>query len=145
MVPKLLSDSCRPKPPISAMPWHHCFNMLYCIVVFYSLTVTIVHSNVFKSIKLDAYKLRLMMHFIHTTRQYPDYMRDLVSITATTATRTGLRSSSGLSYWKPSSVNVLSAIPNLMRRTRYLSTCRQLLTLALSSVYLKTYLFTTAY
>ena len=46
------------------------------------------------------YKLCLMMHFIHT-QQYPDYMRDLVSMTATTATRTGLRSASGLSYWKP--------------------------------------------
>ena len=42
------------------------------------------------------YKLCLMMHFIHT-QQYPDYMRDLVSMTATTATRTGLRSASGLS------------------------------------------------
>jgi len=38
-------------------------------------------------------------------------------------------------------VNVLSAIPDLLRGTRYLSTCRQLLTLTLSSVYLKlTYL-----
>jgi len=40
-----------------------------------------------------------------------------------------------------SSVNVLSAIPDLLRGTRYLVTCRQLLTLTLSSVYLKlTYL-----
>jgi len=43
-------------------------------------------------------------------------------------------------------VNVLSAFPDLMRRTRYLSTCRQLLTLKLSSVYLNlTSIFTTAY
>jgi len=41
-----------------------------------------------------------MKHFIHM-QQYPDYMRDLVSMTATTATRTGLRLASGLSYWKP--------------------------------------------
>jgi len=32
------------------------------------------------------YKLCLMMHFIYT-QQYPDYMRDLVSMTVTTATR----------------------------------------------------------
>jgi len=46
------------------------------------------------------YKMCLIMHFIHT-QQYPDYMRDLVPMTATTATRTGLRLASGLSYWKP--------------------------------------------
>jgi len=44
--------------------------------------------------------LCLMMHFIHAQRP-PDYMRDLVSMTATTATITGLRSASCLSYWKP--------------------------------------------
>jgi len=32
----------------------------------------------------NTYKLCLMMHFIHT-QQYPDYMRDLASMTATTA------------------------------------------------------------
>jgi len=79
------------------------------------------------------------------SRTAVNYMRDLMSMTATTATRTELRSASGLSYRNQgsehSSVNVLSAIPDLLRGTRYLSTCRQLLTLKLSSVYLKlTYL-----
>jgi len=42
------------------------------------------------------YKLCLMMHSIHT-QQCSDYMRDLVSTAAALATRTGLRSASGLS------------------------------------------------
>jgi len=51
------------------------------------------------------------------------------------ASRTGSQGS------ELSSMNLLSAIPDLLHGTRYLSTCRQLLTLTLSSVYLKlTYL-----
>ena len=84
------------------------------------------------------------MHYIHT-QKYPDYMRDLVLMTATlpleldfvlpVASHTGNQGS------ERSSVNVLLAFPDLLRGTPYLSTCRQLLTLTLSSVYLKlTYL-----
>jgi len=84
------------------------------------------------------------MHFIHT-QQYPDNMRDLVSMTATTATRTGLRSASSLSHWKPRIRTQFGE-----RAFSYFgpatwnslpTTCRQLLTLTLSSVCLKlTYL-----
>jgi len=60
--------------------------------------------------------------------QFIDFVRPVAS-------RTGSQGS------ERSSANVLSAIPDLLRGTRYLSTCRQLLTLTLSSVYLKlTYL-----
>jgi len=53
----------------------------------------------------------------HSHTAAPDDMRDLVSMTATTVTRTGLRSASGLSLEaklgsEQSSVNVLSAIPD---------------------------------
>jgi len=66
-----------------------------------------------------------------------DYMRDLVSMTATTATRTGLRSASGLSYWKPRIRTKFGEYAFSYSGTRNLSICRQLLTLTLSSVYLK--------
>jgi len=94
------------------------------------------------------YKLCLMMHFIHT-QQYPDYMRDLVSMTATTATRTGLRSASGLSYCKPrirtkfgerafsySGPAAWNLLPLHLQTTTDTNTFRRLL---------KTHLFTTAY
>ena len=94
------------------------------------------------------YKLCLMMHFIHT-QQYPDYMRDLVSMTATTATRTGLCSASGLSYSKPrirtkfgerafsySGPAAWNLLPLHLQTTTDTNTFRRLL---------KTYLFTTAY
>jgi len=88
------------------------------------------------------------MHFIHT-QQYPDYMRDLVSMTATTAMRTELRSTSGLSYWKPKSRTKFGerafsysgpAAWNLilihLQTSTNTNTFKRLL---------KTYLFTTAY
>jgi len=94
------------------------------------------------------YKLCLMMHFIHT-QQYPDYMRELMSITATTATRTGLRSASCLSYWKPrirtkfgerafscSGPVAWNSLPIHLQTTTNTNTFKRLL---------KTYLFTTAY
>jgi len=46
------------------------------------------------------YKLCLLMHLIHT-RQCPDYLMNIVSLTAACATRPGLRSACGLSYQKP--------------------------------------------
>jgi len=83
----------------------------------------------------------------HSHTAYLEYMRDLVSMTATTATRTGLRSASGLSYWKPrirtkfverafsySGSAAWNSLPIHLQTT-------SLLTLTLSSVYLKlTYL-----
>jgi len=94
------------------------------------------------------YKMCLMMHFIHV-QQYPDIMRDLVLMTATTATRTGLRSASVLSYWKPrirtkfgerafsySGPAVWNSLPIHLQTTTNTNTVKRLL---------KTYLFTTAY
>ena len=94
------------------------------------------------------YKLCLMMHLIHTQR-YPDYMRDLVSMTATSATRTGLRSASGLSYQRPrvrtkfgerafssSGPSAWNSLPIHLQTTTNTNTFKRLL---------KTYLFTTAY
>jgi hypothetical protein len=46
------------------------------------------------------YKLCLLMHLIHT-HQCPQYLQQIVSLTSISATRPGLRSSSGLSYYKP--------------------------------------------
>ena len=46
------------------------------------------------------YKLCLLMHLVHT-HQCPDYLRDIVTSTADSATRPGLRSADGLSYCKP--------------------------------------------
>ncbi len=46
------------------------------------------------------YKLCLLMHLI-ITRQCPDYMKELVTLTADGATRTGLRSANGRSFQKP--------------------------------------------
>lgn len=46
------------------------------------------------------YKLCLIMHMI-ITKQCPDYMSELVSLTADNATRAGLRSASGRSFKKP--------------------------------------------
>ena len=40
------------------------------------------------------------MHMIHT-KQCPDYMADMVSLTAASASRPGLRSASHLQYRKP--------------------------------------------
>jgi len=92
------------------------------------------------------YKLCLMMHFIHT-HQYPDHMRDHVSMTATTATRTWHRSASGLSYWKPrirtklgerafsySGPAAWNSLPIHLQKTTNTNTFKRLL---------KTYLFTT--
>jgi hypothetical protein len=94
------------------------------------------------------YKLCLMMHSIHT-QQCPDYMRDLVSTTAALATRTGLRSASGLSYWKPrvrtkfgerafgfSGPAAWNSLPTHLQTTTNTNTFKRLL---------KTHLFTTAY
>ena len=94
------------------------------------------------------YKLCLMMHLIHT-QKYPDYMRDLVSMTATTATRSGLRSASGLLYRKPrirtkfgerafsfSGPAAWNLLPIHLQTTTDTNTFKRLL---------KTYLFTTAY
>ena len=46
------------------------------------------------------YKLCLLMHLIFT-HQSPEYMEDLVLLTASSTARPGLRSASGLSYRKP--------------------------------------------
>ena len=46
------------------------------------------------------YKLCVMMHLIFT-QQCPEYMKELVLLTASSTTRPGLRSESGLSYRKP--------------------------------------------
>ena len=46
------------------------------------------------------YKLCLMMHLI-LTQQCPDYMIETTSLTATSATRVGLRSGNGLSFRQP--------------------------------------------
>ena len=46
------------------------------------------------------YKLCLLMHLINS-KQCPEYMKDLVCLTANNATRSGLRSASSLSYSKP--------------------------------------------
>ena len=46
------------------------------------------------------YKLCLLMHLIHT-HQCPQYLREIVTMTSSSATRPGLRSASGLSYYKP--------------------------------------------
>ena len=94
------------------------------------------------------YKLCLMMHSIHT-QQCPDYMRDLVSTTAATATRTGLRSASGLSYRKPrvrtkfgerafgfSGPAAWNSLPIHLQTTTNTNTFKRLL---------KTHLFTTTY
>jgi len=90
----------------------------------------------------------VMMHLIHT-QQYPDYMRDFVSMTATTAKRTGLSLASGFSYWKPrirtkfgerafnySGPAAWNSLPIPLQTTTNTNTFKRLL---------KTYLFTTAY
>jgi hypothetical protein len=46
------------------------------------------------------YKLCLLMYLIHTD-QCPQYLKEIVTTTATSATRSGLRSSDSLSYHKP--------------------------------------------
>ena len=46
------------------------------------------------------YKLCVMMHLIFT-QQCPEYMNELVSLTASSSMRPGLRSASGLTYCKP--------------------------------------------
>ena len=46
------------------------------------------------------YKLCLMMHLI-LTQQCPDYIKEITSLTATSATRVGLRSGNGLSFRQP--------------------------------------------
>ena len=46
------------------------------------------------------YKLCLLMHLVYT-HQCPDYLHEVVSLTSAAATRSGLRSSDGLSYQKP--------------------------------------------
>ena len=46
------------------------------------------------------YKLCLQMHLIYT-KQCPDYMHEVVSLSAETATRPGLRSASSLLYRTP--------------------------------------------
>ena len=46
------------------------------------------------------YKLCLLMYLIHTD-QCPQYLKEIVTTTATSATRPGLRSSDSLSYHKP--------------------------------------------
>jgi len=46
------------------------------------------------------YKLCLLMHLVHV-KHCPDYLNNLVHLTADSATRPGLRSASHLSYRKP--------------------------------------------
>ena len=46
------------------------------------------------------YKLCLQMHLIHTN-QRPDYMADMVKLSAECSSRPGLRSASHFLYWKP--------------------------------------------
>ena len=88
------------------------------------------------------------MHLIHTPK-YPDYMRDLVSMTATTTTRSGLRSASGFLYRKPrirtkfgerafsfSGPAAWNSLPIYLQTTTDTNTFKRLL---------KTYLFATAY
>jgi hypothetical protein len=82
-------------------------------------------------------------------QRYPDYMRDLVSMTATTATRSGLRSATGLLYRKPrirtkfgerafsfSGPAAWNSLPTYLQTTTDTNTFKHLL---------KTYLFATAY
>jgi hypothetical protein len=94
------------------------------------------------------YKLCLTMHLIHT-QQCPDYMRDLVTMTATSATRTGLRSASSLTYRKPrvqtkfgerafsfSGPTIWNSLPAYLQATSNTNTFKRLL---------KTHLFAAAY
>jgi len=46
------------------------------------------------------YKLCLMMHLVHT-KQSPEYMQEIVTLTADSASRPGLRSGDSLSFNKP--------------------------------------------
>jgi len=66
------------------------------------------------------YKLCLLMHLIHTI-QWPAYMAKMVELTATSSSRSGLRSTSHLrtrrQRWKPSSVSEPSVMPALMPGT----------------------------
>jgi hypothetical protein len=94
------------------------------------------------------YKLCLTMHLIHT-QQCPDYMRDLVTMTVTSATRTGLRSASSLTYRKPrvqtkfgerafsfSGPTIWNSLPAYLQATSNTNTFKRLL---------KTHLFAAAY
>jgi hypothetical protein len=68
-------------------PWDHITPVLY------NLHWLPVKQRIF-------YKLCLQMHMIHTS-QCPDYMADMVQLTATSSMRPGLRSASQLLYRKP--------------------------------------------
>jgi len=90
-----------------------------------------------------------MMHHIHL-QQCSEYMRDLVTSTATGATRSGLRSASGVYYrkhvvHKKFSELAFSYTPDMLLGTQYLPVCNQPPTLIILSVKLKTHLFTEAF
>ena len=94
------------------------------------------------------YKLCLLMHLIFT-QQSPEYMEDLVSLTASTTSRPGLRSSSGHSYRKPklrtkfgerafsfSGPAAWNSLPDYLQSTNNTTSFKRLL---------KTHLFAAAY
>jgi hypothetical protein len=60
------------------------------------------------------YKLCLQMHLIYT-KLCPDCMHEVVSLSAETANRSGLRSASSLSYRTPKLKSVLANVPSAMR------------------------------
>jgi hypothetical protein len=94
------------------------------------------------------YKLCLMMHLI-LTQQCPDYMIETTSLTATSATRVGLRSGNGLSFRQPkvrtkfgerafsySGPAAWNSLPNYLQSTTNTNNFKHLL---------KTHLFAAAY
>jgi len=69
------------------------------------------------------YKLCLLMHLIHIhTNQRPDYMAEMVELSATSSSRSGLRSASasstGRQRWKPSSVSHV-LLPGTVSQTTF--------------------------
>ena len=64
-----------------------------------------------------------MMHFIHT-QQRRDYMHVLVTSTATSATRSGLRSASSLSYRNPCKSTTTYSIGLEFRLESSMGNCR---------------------
>lgn len=94
------------------------------------------------------YKLCVMMHLIHT-HQCPEYMKEMVSLTASSTMRPGLRSASGLSYRKPkirtkfgerafsySGPDAWNSLPEYLQMTTDTNCFKR---------FLKTYLFSCAY
>jgi hypothetical protein len=94
------------------------------------------------------YKLCVMMHLIHT-HQCPEYMKEMVSLTASSTSRPGLRSASGLSYRIPkirtkfgerafsySGPDAWNSLPEYLQMTTDTNCFKR---------FLKTYLFSCAY